>query len=468
MRGELGDGGFDPAQLQMSRAIFSQGMPSDIQKRMDSIQRGDFGDVDATQFMLDLQRDVLLNLNRAQLATGVPVREDLEAPALQIIPLDTPVRNRLPRTVGSGTSSSWYQETVLGGGYGVNTTVNGSASSATQTVVSTAGMQPGMSLYFATSNAYRIISSVTNATTVVLTATISTTDTEVVSAGPYIQPGQNPVQGFFGEAGAPATAKATYAKITLAYKLMGTMGSITGLAMAGGASYQNQRDAEILAAIRRLMLIEENALINGSSTITAAPYGDGTTAFGFDGLLNQTTTANGTPGPQIQTAVGALTTAHLDAQLSRCHNSGANDMYMIMNAQEAQSLAHLATASGSIIRVEATTDANMILGSKVIGYKHPITGQIVPIEVSRFMPAGTIFYGADRGPDGQVAADVRVLPQVQLPELAPNVNIQGYVAQELAPATTSPQVYPFLVSVFQTLRVKNSTIFGKSSGVTAV
>ena len=71
-------------------------------------------------------------------------------------------------------------------------------------------------------------------------------------------------------------------------------------------------------------------------------------------------------------------------------------------------------------------------------------------------------------PDGKVAMDVDVLPQVQLPDLAPNVNIQGYVAQELAPAVTSPQVYPAIVSVFEVPRMKGATVFGKSTGVTAV
>jgi hypothetical protein len=67
-----------------------------------------------------------------------------------------------------------------------------------------------------------------------------------------------------------------------------------------------------------------------------------------------------------------------------------------------------------------------------------------------------------------VAADVRVLPQVQLPELAPNQPIQGYTAQELAPAIASPQVYPFIVSVYEVLRMKNNYVFAKSTGVTAV
>lgn len=68
---------------------------------------------------------------------------------------------------------------------GAKTTVTSGTSSATQTVGSTAGMQTGDSLYFETSNAYRTVSSVTNSTTVVLTATISTTTSENVFQGSF-------------------------------------------------------------------------------------------------------------------------------------------------------------------------------------------------------------------------------------------------------------------------------------------
>ena len=133
-----------------------------------------------------------------------------------------------------------------------------------------------------------------------------------------------------------------------------------------------------------------------------------------------------------------------------------------------QSLVHLATGSGSINRIMGTPEGKLIVGATVSAYIHPITGQMVPILVSRFMPAGTIWYGSETGPEGMPAVDVRVLPQVQLPELAPNQMIQGYVAQELAPTTSAPQVYPGLVSVYEVLRMKNANVVAVSTGVTAV
>lgn len=63
------------------------------------------------------------------------------------------------------------------------TTVTTGASSATQTVGSTAGMAPGTLLYFVTTDEYRVVSSVASATSVVLDATLSTTTGETVAVG---------------------------------------------------------------------------------------------------------------------------------------------------------------------------------------------------------------------------------------------------------------------------------------------
>ena len=63
------------------------------------------------------------------------------------------------------------------------TTVTTGASSATQTVGSTAGMVPGTLLYFVTTDEYRVVSSVASTTSVVLDATLSTTTGEVVAVG---------------------------------------------------------------------------------------------------------------------------------------------------------------------------------------------------------------------------------------------------------------------------------------------
>lgn len=391
----------------LSRGQFDlPGLTDESKAALQGLQRGEIvGDINQVLFHLGttiqgLQRGITSGM------TAFPTRENLEAEAKILVPIETPVRNMLPRVPGAGTASQWRQATSLGGGWGTSLD------------------QPG---------------------------------------------GVSAIQAFFGESGAPAAHTTVYAAKSVGYKLLGTYGSVTGFAMASGRNFQNQLATEKTNAILNLMLNEEYALISGDSSSTAAPWGDGSTAYAFDGLINLVTTANGTPSGQVQTAVGALTTAHIDAQLRRLYNQGARDQYILMNGQEILSLINLATANGSIIRVSAAaTSPEGVMGFHVTGYMHPITGEIVPIKASRFLPAGTIIYGAKRLPNGENAAEVEVLPQVELPELAPNDPIQGYTAQELAPSLSAPQVYPFIASVYEVLKVKSALHFAKSTGVTAV
>lgn len=334
--------------------------------------------------------------------SGFPVREDLESEATLLVPKDTPLRNMIPRKAGAGVAHQWRQVTGYGGGWG--TSVD----------------QPG---------------------------------------------GGSAAQFFYGESAAPATFTSSYVNKTATYKCLGMMGSVSGLAMAAGANFQNQLATEKMFRLSNLMLAEEYTIIYGDHTATAAPFGDGTTAFGYDGLLNLVTTGNGTPSGQIQTTVGALTLAHLDAQLSAVWNQGGRDLYMIVNAQEAQSLAHL--AAGSELRVVVEDQSNAALGLRIGRYLHTVSGEYVKVIVSRFLAAGTIIFGAERCVDNAPALEMVVLPQVQSP-LLPGQLIQGYVAHDIAPSATSPDVYNFLISVYEVLAMKDAKVFAKSTGVTAV
>ena len=398
-------GGLAPSVPILTRGVTPPAPSAEVRNLLQRLERGEVvGDVSQILFHLNASMGEFQRAITSGM-TAFPVRENLEAEAKVLVPSETPVRNRLPRVPGAGKASAWKQLTSLGGGW-------------------PAGDQPGE--------------------------------------------GPGAVRMFFAETGAPAEHTSVYADKSASYKLLGTFGSVTGFSAAAGANFQNQIAREKANAITNLMLNEEHALINGDSTSTAAPWGDGTNALAFDGLLALTATANGTPSAQVQTSVGALTIAHIDAQLTRLWKQGAQRPYLLMNAQEVQSLVNLAQASGTIIRVMATADNNAIFGVSVTGIKHPITGEIVPILPSRFLAAGTIWFGSEALPDGSPTADVEVLPQVQLPELAPNENVQGYTAQELAPAATAPHVFPFVVSVYEVLRLKSARHVGKSTGVTAV
>lgn len=402
----LGDRGMavGPSQSLMQRFERVQ-MPDELRTGLAQLERGEFGgDVD--------QLVAQFALTMSQFQRGIdtsmsafPVRENLEAEAKILVPADTPFRNRLKRTPGAGTSSAWKIVTSLGGGW------------------ATSLDQPG---------------------------------------SPAVK------RSFFGERGSPDTFTTVYGNRTAAYKLLGQEGDVTGFAMATGRNFQDQYATERNNALINTMLNEENALINGDSTSALAPWGDGTNALAFDGIINQITTANGTPSAQVQTSVGALTFAHIDGQLNRIWKQGGRNMYILMNMQETQSIQNLAEASGTMHRIVVGENNRTLAGLYVGGYVHQMSQEVVPFITDRFMPAGTMIFGCDTLPDGSPAADVQVLPQVELPQLAPNESIQGYVVQEIPPSRDQPQVFAFLISVYEVLRVKSFVHFAKSTGVTAV
>jgi len=87
------------------------------------------------------------------------------------------VQNEVIRVSGSGGTQINVGDAVLR-----DETVRTGANSATQTVGSTAGMSAGDWIYFATAQVSRLVSSITDATHVVLTAAVTTTTGETVTA----------------------------------------------------------------------------------------------------------------------------------------------------------------------------------------------------------------------------------------------------------------------------------------------
>lgn len=201
---------------------------SDLQRAALAVDHG---------FMAELAQS-LAEISRAitTSTTAFPVRENLEAPAKILVPLDTPVRNMLPRTRGAGLASAWRQVTSLGGGYGFLTTVTSGATSATQTVASTAGMQVGDSLQFTqaagTSIGARTILTVDSATQVTVNSSIATTTGDIVvnATRPYGAGAGALSHGraFYAEGGCPVDHATVYAAKSATYKQLGTFGSVTG------------------------------------------------------------------------------------------------------------------------------------------------------------------------------------------------------------------------------------------------
>lgn len=411
--GQLLRGGFQHRQptglIEPSVDIISRAMarisPQQNLEVLDRIERGEYTHINQiVQGLVASNRE--LHRLITSTTSNLPVRENLEQDAIDLTPRDTPLRNMIPRTVGAGLATQWRTLTSLGGGWGSSDEPNGGSA----------------------------------------------------------------LRVFFAETGAPAEFVSTYSNNSMGYKLMGAYGSVTGFAAASGANFQNQIAVERTNSLRNLMLNEENAIVNGSATSTAAPWGDGANALGFDGMINLIATGKGVPSAQIVAVGGALTFAAIDSMLVSLYKRGAQQPYIIANATELLSIVHLAVQSGQVtmMRILGATDGDTDVNLRVVGYIHPITGERVKIIPSRFLAAGTMLFGCERLPNGNPSLDINVLPQVNLPQLAPNSQVQGYVMQELAPALTAPQVYPWMISVYEVMRMKGAIAFGKLTGLTAV
>ena len=444
----------------------------ELLKAAQMIERGSFtGDVQGTlaAIISQMQRGITSSI------TAFPKRENLEAEAKILVPVETPLRNRLARTPGSGTASEWKQITSFGTGFGTQTETTGTTNATDTLEVDNAnGFYAGESIDWSKGGTpeTHVIVSIDYGTDIITVAaspgitTNTQADNELVIKSSLFQPaGGVATRAFFAETGAPLEKTTVYADRSEGYKFLGELGSVTVFAMASGNTFQNQLAVEKRNRLYSVMLSEENALVNGDDSDVNAPWGDDTTNLAYQGLIPHVR-ANA-PASHLQTSVGALTTGHIDIQLTRQHYQGGRGLFMLMNGQEIISLAKIAMSSANNHRVIVEEQRNTALGVRIAKYIHPVSGEPVEVLWDPFVPSGTIVFGADYLPDGSPAADVSVLPQVHLPELAPNENVQGYVAQELAPSQSAPHVMPFILSVFEVLRVKGSTVFGLSEGVDA-
>lgn len=415
----------------------------------DSILRGDEPDI--TRGIVSTQ-------------TGFPVREDLEAEVKSLVPLETPVRDLLPRKMGGGKAHSWFQETSFGGGYGYTGTTSASGASTTVTVDTTAGLRAGDIVYFATSALTKTVASVDSATQFTLSSNSSNfASGETVYRLVTYPDGGAAQQIAFLETGAPDTQTPTFAVKSSTYKLLGILGTITGLAAMAGASFMDQVSHAKMITLQNLLLNEENILINGSSTDVKKPFGNGTTNYCFDGLVNYITAANGCPADHIQTSIGAITIAHLNAQLRRCWERGGQGQYIIISGADAVNFSRLCETQANLFVPYNPND--LVLGGKVAAMWHPVTGERVDIVASRHLSPGTIIFGSKYGPKMLPAAEVVVLPAV--PVANPGEMVQGYWSQDIPAGTSAPMTYGYLVAVAETLCVYNVPVFAISTGVTA-
>ncbi|WP_457556327.1 SU10 major capsid protein [Candidatus Pyrohabitans sp.] len=108
---------------------------------------------------------------------------------------------------------------------------------------------------------------------------------------------------FFGEGGTPAVADDTYTPVSTSVKFMSIAKSVTGPMLVAGPEVRNPSQTSIENATLAMKYLEENAILNGDSTATASPWGDGTNAYAYDGLRNLVPAAN-----DIDAAGASITT----------------------------------------------------------------------------------------------------------------------------------------------------------------
>lgn len=411
---------------------------------------------------------MIQQINRAiTSATGsLPIRENLDGEIKLLPPISTPLRDRLPRSPGAGLSAQWRQLTAFGANLGTTTTTTGTTNAANTFVVNNArGFWAGESILY--NGSTYVITSINYSTNVITVTSGLSQDTQsngvtITKASLFwTEPGAAQ-RMFYAESGSPLDSTETYASRTAAYKLLGDKGSITLFSMAAGANFANQYALAKRNCLMRALLKEEYALLHAENNVTAAPWGDGTTALAYQGLI-PFVTANA-PAPHLQTSVGALTLEHIQAQLTRIWNEGGIGMYMLVNGVQAEKLTNLATASGNY-RVIITNEGAMKVGGRVGYVVHAVSGEEVPIITHRFMPPGRMLFGADRNTHGIVSAEVEVLPQVQAPETAFSERVEGYYMQEIAPASATPEVMEFKIGLYSVPKWINSKVFALSTGV---
>ncbi|HEX9997011.1 MAG TPA: hypothetical protein VGB45_07710 [Abditibacterium sp.] len=393
------------------RAEISPSLVSDIER----LERGEFASGDISSLARNIIGEIeSLRTDVARVVTSqtanLPVRENLEATATILIPQDTPFRNRVPRTVGNGAAAVWKQVVSLGGGWGTDVEQPGGGNAAKRV--------------------------------------------------------------FYAELGKPEQFTTEYATRMAQYKLMGAYGGVTGFAAAVGGNYQDQRAAERRLALQNFMLNEENAMINAIKVATVAPWGDGTTALAYDGLSSSVATGNGTPGVNVQVAVGPITLDHYNSQLRRLYTWGARDLFILQNADATMWLQQLLRDSGEPYRLDIVDQSQAKIGFTVAIYVHPVTGQNVTIMTSRFAKAGEIIFGGMTQDNGTNALELEVLPQAPIPDDVQRPDgsrqdIQGYYVTELARSPEQPEVEPFMVNLYSTFKLKNSQMFAKSTGCQA-
>lgn len=181
----------------------------------------------------------------------------------------------------------------------------------------------------------------------------------------------------FADAGAPNETSQTYDTVAYPFKLLGRKVEVGGLAIAatrnqlgdnpvtGGSNMLDSR--ERVKAVE-VMLGEEELLIGGDVA---------TSALQFDGLGKQITTNSGN--------AALLTASGIGKFCNDVYGAGGDPSVLYANARQNRAVADNLEWSGSIQRAFINDRGNVTSGFKVGNVINPVTGNVIDLEVSRYV-----------------------------------------------------------------------------------
>lgn len=144
------------------------------------------------------------------------------------------------------------------------------------------------------------------------------------------------VRGGFADAGQPSGTTQTFTTVTAAYKNIGRDVEVGRQAIASSRGYQDVRDELVRIKTLEVMLLEEDMLLNGDSSLDANE---------FDGLAKGLTTNSGTMG-------SFLTASGINNKLFSLYASyPTNIQKLVCNYRQLTALADDLQGSGSIQRI---------------------------------------------------------------------------------------------------------------------
>ncbi len=197
------------------------------------------------------------------------------------------------------------------------------------------------------------------------------------------QAGGTGKSGFFADGGTPNETTQTFTVTTAAYKLIGRKVSVGLMHIAASQNHVPVEDELIRIKTLECMLAEEDAIINGSSSVDANA---------FDGLLKQITTNSGT--------AALLTASGINAYDQTIFELGGIASHAFIGARQSRAISDELQSSGSINRIIVSDQGAAVAQLRVSEIISSSSGSSIKLIVSRYMGAWMVM-GALKSPAGE-------------------------------------------------------------------